>query len=177
MDHDTWRIRLNRMLFTSTRYPAGYGFVEHTLADDGDALDALVILDEPAFAACPISCRAIGRRPPLNWPVGALVGDIRVWSGDVWVVDSTQAECVHSRDTVRRSDLADWPAYGYCASHSRYFWGLRLQMVATMHGLPVGRAGLTHIADKTATAVTSRRPWPALVSGRSQGRVLAWLQE
>jgi inorganic pyrophosphatase len=60
MDHETGRIRLDRMLFTSTRYPADYGFVEHTLADDGDPLDALVILDEPTFPGCLISCRAIG---------------------------------------------------------------------------------------------------------------------
>ena len=38
----------------------GYGFVEHTLADDGDPLGALVILDEPTFPGCLISCRAIG---------------------------------------------------------------------------------------------------------------------
>ena len=60
MDHQTGRIRLDRMLFTSTRYPADYGFVEHTLADDGDPLDALVLLDEPTFPGCVISCRAIG---------------------------------------------------------------------------------------------------------------------
>src|ERR1022692_1290292 len=60
MDHETGRIRLDRMLFTSTRYPADYGFVEHTLADDGDPLDALVLLDEPTFPGCVISCRAIG---------------------------------------------------------------------------------------------------------------------
>jgi inorganic pyrophosphatase len=60
MDHETGRIRLDRMLFTSTRYPADYGFIEHTLADDGDPLDALVILDEPTFPGCLISCRAIG---------------------------------------------------------------------------------------------------------------------
>jgi inorganic pyrophosphatase len=60
MDHDTGRIRLDRMLFTSTRYPADYGFIEHTLADDGDPLDALVLLDEPTFPGCLISCRAIG---------------------------------------------------------------------------------------------------------------------
>jgi inorganic pyrophosphatase len=48
------------MLFTSTRYPADYGFIEHTLADDGDPLDALVLLDEPTFPGCLISCRAIG---------------------------------------------------------------------------------------------------------------------
>jgi inorganic pyrophosphatase len=60
MDHETGRIRLDRMLFTSTRYPADYGFIEDTLADDGDPLDALVILEEPTFPGCLIKCRAIG---------------------------------------------------------------------------------------------------------------------
>jgi len=60
MDHETGRIRLDRMLFTATRYPSDYGFVEHTLADDGDPLDALVLLDEPTFPGCIIACRAIG---------------------------------------------------------------------------------------------------------------------
>ena len=60
MDHETGRIRLDRMLFTSTRYPADYGFIEDTLADDGDPLDALVLLEEPTFPGCLISCRAIG---------------------------------------------------------------------------------------------------------------------
>ncbi len=60
MDHKTGRIRLDRMLFTSTRYPADYGYVEQTLAEDGDPLDALVLLDEPTFPGCLIKCRAIG---------------------------------------------------------------------------------------------------------------------
>jgi inorganic pyrophosphatase len=60
MDHETGRIRLDRMLFTSTRYPSDYGFIEHTLADDGDPLDALVLLEEPTFPGCQIRCRAIG---------------------------------------------------------------------------------------------------------------------
>jgi inorganic pyrophosphatase len=60
MDHDSGRIRLDRMLFTSTRYPADYGFIEDTLADDGDPLDALVLLDEPTFPGCLITCRVIG---------------------------------------------------------------------------------------------------------------------
>jgi inorganic pyrophosphatase len=60
MDHETGRIRLDRMLFTSTRYPADYGFIEDTLAGDGDPLDALVLLDEPTFPGCQIQCRAIG---------------------------------------------------------------------------------------------------------------------
>ena len=60
MDHETGRIRLDRMLFTSTRYPHDYGFIEGTLADDGDPLDALVILEEPTFPGCLIRCRALG---------------------------------------------------------------------------------------------------------------------
>jgi inorganic pyrophosphatase len=60
LDHATGRIRLDRMLFTSTRYPADYGYIENTLGQDGDPLDALVILDEPTFPGCLITCRAIG---------------------------------------------------------------------------------------------------------------------
>jgi len=60
MDHETGRIRLDRLLFTSTRYPADYGFIEHTLAEDGDPLDALVLLEEPTFPGCLIKCRALG---------------------------------------------------------------------------------------------------------------------
>ncbi len=60
MDHISGRIRLDRMLFTSTRYPADYGFVENTLGEDGDPLDALVLVDEPTFPGCLILCRAIG---------------------------------------------------------------------------------------------------------------------
>jgi len=47
MGHASGRIRLDRMLFTSTRYPADYGFIEDTLADDGDPLDALVLWMSP----------------------------------------------------------------------------------------------------------------------------------
>lgn len=60
LDPETGRIRLDRMLFTSTRYPADYGFIEGTLAPDGDPLDAIVLLEEPTFPGCLIKCRAIG---------------------------------------------------------------------------------------------------------------------
>jgi hypothetical protein len=72
-----------------------------------------------------------------------LAMDTALWSDDVWVVDSTPVECGRSRETARRSDAAGWAQYGYCASHSRYFWGLRLHLVCTLSGLPVlfGLAG------------------------------------
>jgi inorganic pyrophosphatase len=60
VDHDTGRIRLDRRLFTSTRYPADYGFIENTLGQDGDPLDALVIVEEPTFPGCVIACRPLG---------------------------------------------------------------------------------------------------------------------
>jgi inorganic pyrophosphatase len=60
VDHLTGRIRLDRTLFTATQYPADYGFIEGTLGDDGDPLDALVLVREPTFPGCLIHCRAIG---------------------------------------------------------------------------------------------------------------------
>lgn len=59
MDHETGRIRLDRRLFTSTRYPHDYGFIDHTLGLDGDPLDALVLIEEPTFPGCLIRCRAV----------------------------------------------------------------------------------------------------------------------
>ncbi|GHJ43172.1 inorganic pyrophosphatase [Catellatospora sp. TT07R-123] len=60
MERATGRIRLDRTLFTSTQYPADYGFIEDTLGEDGDRLDALVLVQEPTFPGCVIGCRAIG---------------------------------------------------------------------------------------------------------------------
>jgi inorganic pyrophosphatase len=60
LDHATGRIKLDRMLFTSTRYPDDYGFIERTLGEDGDPLDVLVLLEEPTFPGCLIRCRALG---------------------------------------------------------------------------------------------------------------------
>ncbi|HWG02419.1 MAG TPA: inorganic diphosphatase [Trebonia sp.] len=59
MDHKTGRIRLDRMLFTSTVYPMDYGFVPDTLAEDGEPLDALVWLDEPTFPGCIVQVRPV----------------------------------------------------------------------------------------------------------------------
>ncbi len=61
VDHASGRIRLDRTLFTSTQYPADYGFIEDTLGSDGDPLDALVILQgDPLFPGVLVLCRAIG---------------------------------------------------------------------------------------------------------------------
>ena len=100
----------------------------------------------------------------MTWLVSALGAQTTIAHDEVWVVDSTPVECARSRETGRRSDLAGWAEYGYCASHSR-FWGLRLHLVCTLHGLPVGwavtgakadeRAVLTQILATTTTATTT----------------------
>ncbi len=61
VDHESGRMRLDRTLFTSTQYPADYGYIENTLGDDEDPLDALVLLHgDPLFPGVLVRCRAIG---------------------------------------------------------------------------------------------------------------------
>ncbi|MBK5223276.1 MAG: inorganic diphosphatase [Acidimicrobiia bacterium] len=60
IDHETGVVWLDRHLFTAMRYPADYGFVPNTLAEDGDPLDALIILDEPTFPGVHVKARPIG---------------------------------------------------------------------------------------------------------------------
>ena len=54
------------------------------------------------------------------------------------LLDSTPVPCAASRETVRRSALAGIGGYGYCRSHSRWFWGFRLYLLCSPDGLPVG---------------------------------------
>ncbi|ASU85347.1 inorganic pyrophosphatase [Nocardiopsis gilva YIM 90087] len=59
MDHERGRIRLDRTLFTATQYPADYGYIPDTLAEDGDPLDAMVPLDKPSFPGCEVLVRPV----------------------------------------------------------------------------------------------------------------------
>jgi hypothetical protein len=95
-----------------------------------------------------------------------LAVDTTLWTDDVWVVDSTPVECGRSRETVNRSDLAGWAQYGYCASHSRYFWGLRLHLVCTLHGLPVAYALTGAKADERETLLDMLAIEPQLTNER-----------
>lgn len=60
MDHKSGEIFLDRMLFTATRYPADYGFIPNTLAEDDDPLDVMALVSEPTFPGCRIKVRPIG---------------------------------------------------------------------------------------------------------------------
>ncbi|WP_338779912.1 IS982 family transposase [Streptomyces sp. DG1A-41] len=75
--------------------------------------------------------------PLVKRAIRSLAADTDLWLDDVWIVDSTPVECARSRETVKRSDLAGWANYGYCRSHSRFYWGLKLHLVCTPAGLPV----------------------------------------
>ena len=60
VDHETGRVYLDRVLFTSFVYPTDYGFFENTLGDDGDPLDVLVLLEYPVFPGVGVKVRPVG---------------------------------------------------------------------------------------------------------------------
>lgn len=101
-----------------------------------------------------------------------LAADTSLWSDDVWVADSTPVECGRSRETSRRSDLAGWAEYGYCASHSRYFWGLRLHLVCTLGGLPVLFALTGAKADERDTLLAMLEAAPDVVAAHPDQQLL-----
>jgi inorganic pyrophosphatase len=111
MDHHTGRIRLDRMLFTSTRYPLDYGFVPDTLAEDDDPLDAMVMLEEPTFPGCLVLAR----------PVGVF------WMSDEHGPDA-KILTVPARDTryAGIEDLTDVP--GYLAAEIGHFFDIYKQL-------------------------------------------------
>ena len=102
--------------------------------------------------------------------IATLARDCPSWHDDLWLVDSTPVECGRSRETVKRSDMAGYASYGYCASHSRFFWGLRLHLIATPSGLPIAYALTSAKVDERDTALAMLHLDPAL-DGRA-GQVL-----
>ena len=107
----------------------------------------------------------------IGWLTRALARETTMWTDDVWVVDSTPVECGRSKETTRRSELAGWAQYGYCASHSRWFWGLRLHLVCTLHGLPVGYALTGAKADERQVLLSILAADPELAA-MTPGQVL-----
>jgi inorganic pyrophosphatase len=60
LDKETGLIKLDRYLYSSSVYPGDYGFIPQTLAEDGDPLDILVMVNEPTFSGCLIEARVVG---------------------------------------------------------------------------------------------------------------------
>jgi hypothetical protein len=100
----------------------------------------------------------------MAWLIGVLGAHTGIGYDDLWVVDSTLVECARSTETVKRFDLAGWAQYGYCASHLRYFWGLRLHLLCTVHGLPVGWALTGAKADERDVLIEILTTTPDIVS-------------
>lgn len=126
--------------------------------------------------------------PLLKRAIRAVAADTDLWTDNVWITDSTPVECGRSRPTAKRSNLAGWAGYGYCSSHSRWFWGLRLHLICTPSGLPVLWALATPNIDErqVLTAVLEEDPHlihdrPGLVIIGDKGYVSAaldrWLSE
>lgn len=82
-DHDSGRIKLNRVLYSSVHYPADYGYIEGTLAEDGDEVDILVLIEEPTFSGCLIDAKPVGmllmrdEKGPDNKVLGVPINDPR----------------------------------------------------------------------------------------------------
>ncbi len=72
----------------------------------------------------------------IEWLMAHFAQQSPGYGDELLLIDSTPVECARSRETVKRSALADVAGYGYCASHSRWFWGLRLHLLAAPDGTP-----------------------------------------
>jgi hypothetical protein len=82
----------------------------------------------------------------IEWLIGVFATQSPGSSDDLVLLDSTPVECGRSLETTRRSELADVCGYGYCASHSRWFWGMRLHLLCAPDGTP--RAATLVAADR-----------------------------
>lgn len=83
----------------------------------------------------------------IEWLCGMIAAQSPGYADDLVLLDSTPVECGRSVETTRRSELAEVCGYGYCKSHSRWFWGMRLHLVCAPDGTP-----------KAATLVAADRP-------------------
>jgi hypothetical protein len=72
----------------------------------------------------------------IEWLIGVFASESPGSHDDLLLIDSTPVECARSIETTRRSALADAADYGYCASHSRFFWGFRLHCLFAPDGTP-----------------------------------------
>ncbi|WP_173071573.1 IS982 family transposase [Phytohabitans houttuyneae] len=111
--------------------------------------------------------------PLLKRAIRVVAADTDLWHDDVWVTDSTPVECGRSRPTAQRSDLAGWAGYGYCASHSRWFWGLRLHLVCTPSGLPIAWSLASPRVDDRQALTAILEENPALFSARTGQLIIA----
>ena len=104
--------------------------------------------------------------PLIKRVIRLLAADTDFWLDNVWIADSTPVECGRSRPTVKRSSMAGWANYGYCASHSRWFWGLRLYLIATPAGMPISWALADPKLDEREVLAAMLEVEPELAASR-----------
>ncbi len=108
--------------------------------------------------------------PLVKDVIRTVAADSDFWFDNHWITDATPVPCGMSRPTVQRSQLAGLAGYGYCASHSRFYWGLKLYLVCTPTGMPILWALATpKIGEREVLAAMLDRD-AALITGR--GRIL-----
>jgi hypothetical protein len=94
--------------------------------------------------------------PLVKRLIRELAMDSDFWFDNHWITDSTPVPCGMSRPTVQRSDLAGWAGYGYCASHSRFFWACACTWSAPLPACPSCGRWPTR---RSANAKSSPRCW------------------
>lgn len=105
--------------------------------------------------------------PLLRAAIRHIASQSPSWWDDLWLVDSTPLPCGMSRETAKRSDLWGYAGYGYCASHSRYFWGFRLHMLTAGDGLPIMWAlAAPKVGDREVLAAMLERDHHLIRSGQ-----------
>jgi len=105
--------------------------------------------------------------PLISRVITELARDTASWHDLLRLVDSTPLPCAASRETVKRSELAGHAGYGYCASHSRFFWGFRLYLISTAEGMPIiwGLAN-PKIGEREVTRALLERDHQLVASGQ-----------
>src|ERR1039457_3689262 len=98
----------------------------------------------------------------LEWLMGVFASQSPGFHDDLLLIDSTPVECARSRETVMRSQLADAADYGYCRSHSRYFWGFRLHAIFSPDGTPRALELTSPKIDEREVGPAAARPRPTL---------------
>ena len=91
----------------------------------------------PYLPKQPGYCKRVKAAAAAGPALDFLAREVPSWHDPVRLIDATPVPCGASRETVKRSELAGWAAYGYCAAHSRWYWGLKLYLVSTPDRMPV----------------------------------------
>ena len=110
VDHETGRVFLDRTLFTAMGYPDDYGYIDGTLGEDGDPLDALVMIPNSVFPGCVVECRAVGLYHMAEIKhffeqYKALEPGKEVLPGDFWAgVEQAEKEIVAARKRLEESE-------------------------------------------------------------------------